>query len=47
MIILKPLSNQELYRIIDNENKSIEEFRRANPQFQVDNSNIVSTIEEL
>ena len=47
VIILKPLSNQELYRIIDNENKSIEEFRRANPQFQVDNSNIVSTIEEL
>ena len=47
VIILQPLSNEELYRIINNENKSIEKFRKANPQFQVDHSNIASTVEEI
>ncbi len=44
---MKPLSNQELYRIINDENKSIEEFRNANPQFKIDNSNIPSSVEEI
>ena len=47
MIILVPLSNQELYRIINKENQSIEMFRKANPQFQIDSSNIAQTIEEI
>ena len=42
-----PLSNQEIYRIIDQENNTIEEFRKANPQFQIDTSNIASTVEEI
>ena len=47
MIILVPLSNQELYRIINKENQSIEMFRKANPQFQIDTSNLAHTIEEI
>ena len=47
VIILVPLSNQELYRIINKENQSIEMFRKANPQFQIDTSNLAHTIEEI
>ena len=44
---MNSLSNQALYRIIDNENKSIKMFRKANPQFKTDTSNIAQSIEEI
>lgn len=47
VIILVPLTNTELYRIIDEENNTIEEFRKANPQFKVDNSNLASSVQEI
>lgn len=47
VIILVPLTNTELYRIIDEENNTIEKFRKANPQFKVDNSNLASSVQEI
>lgn len=47
MIILVSLSTEQIYRIINEENNTIEKFRKANPQFKIDNSNIASSIEEI
>ena len=47
MIILVPLSNEELYKVINDENKSISEFRKVNPQFKIDTSNLASSVAEI
>ena len=41
-----PVPTEEFYRLINKENDKIEKFRKANPQFKVDDSNIASSIEE-
>ena len=42
-----PLTNQEVYKLLNKENARNEAFRNANPQFELDNSNIASTISEI
>lgn len=42
-----PLTNQEVYKLLHKENQRNECFRKANPQFKLDNSNIVSSISEI
>ena len=47
VIVLVTLTNEELYRIINKENNNIEKFRKANPQFKIDTSNLASSVEEI
>ena len=42
-----PLTNEQLYRIINTENNTIDKFRKANPQFNIDTSNLASSVQEI
>jgi hypothetical protein len=42
-----PLTNQEVYKLLNKENEKNEAFRNANPQFKLDNSNIASSVCEI
>ena len=42
-----PLSNEELYKVLNKENETIEKFREANPQFKIDHANVASTLKEI
>jgi len=42
-----PITNQEAYKLLNRENERNEAFRRANPQFKLDNSNIASSVSEI
>lgn len=42
-----PLTNQEVYQLINKENEKNNAFIHANPQFNLDNSNIASSVYEI
>ena len=42
-----PLTNQEVYKLLNKEIEINEAFRNANPQFKLDNSNIASSVAEI
>jgi len=47
VVKLIPLTNQEVYKLLDKENERDEAFRHANPRFKLDNSNIASSTSEI
>lgn len=47
VIQMIPLSNVKLYKEVNKENQTIEKFRKANPQFKIDLTNVASTIKEV
>ena len=42
-----PFSNEELYKVINKENETLEKFRDANPQFKINHTNVASTLKEI
>ena len=42
-----PFSNEELYKVINKENETLEKFRDANPQFKINHTNVPLLLKKL